>query len=130
MSSTATDSIESAAPTRVEHTATPWQLADDPTKIVGAGSYRGKPAPYMITIAETVGYKSPREANAALIVEAVNSHASLVAEVGRLRGALEGLFEHCVMMRKHWGDSNNSRAAANAIEQARAALANTSQSGG
>ena len=48
-------------------------------------------------------------------------------ENAKLRAALAGLFEHCSMIHKHWGAGNNSIQADNAVNVARAALA---QSGG
>ena len=46
-----------------------------------------------------------------------HEHASQLAE------ALAGLFEHCAMAHKHWGDGSNAREADAAQERARAALA-------
>ena len=40
-----------------------------------------------------------------------------------LLDALNGLFEHCAMVHKHWGDGNNQKEANAAIEAARAAIA-------
>ena len=37
--------------------------------------------------------------------------------------ALEGLFEHCAMIHKHWGEGSNQREADQAQERARAAIA-------
>jgi len=47
----------------------------------------------------------------------------LDAEVKRLRAALEGLFEHCVMIHKRWGENSNQKQATEAIAKAKAALA-------
>ena len=49
-----------------------------------------------------------------------NSHAELVT-------ALNGLFKHCAMVHKHWGEGDNTREADNAQEQARAALAKATE---
>jgi hypothetical protein len=40
-----------------------------------------------------------------------------------LLAALEGLFEHCAMIHKHWGDGDNQKEANAAIAAARAAIA-------
>jgi hypothetical protein len=44
-------------------------------------------------------------------------------EVDELIAALRGLFEHCAMVHKHWGDGDNTRQADAAVASARAALA-------
>jgi len=41
---------------------------------------------------------------------------------GELVTALKALFEHCAMVHKCWGDSDNTKEADAAIESARAAL--------
>jgi hypothetical protein len=41
----------------------------------------------------------------------------------QLLEALEGLFEHCEMVHKHWGEGCNQREADTAIAKARAAIA-------
>ena len=58
------------------------------------------------------------EADVAHIVKCVNAHDRLV-------GALKGLFEHCAMIHKHWGENCNQKEADAAIEAARAALNDT-----
>lgn len=40
-----------------------------------------------------------------------------------LLAALEGLFEHCAMIHKHWGEGDNTKEANKAIEAAKAAIA-------
>ncbi len=57
-----------------------------------------------------------RKANAALIVASVN-HADKLAE------RMKGLFEHCAMVHKHWGDGCNQAEADAAIKAAQAELA-------
>lgn len=37
-----------------------------------------------------------------------------------LLSALQGLFEHCAMIHKHWGEGSNAQAAQQAIEHAKA----------
>lgn len=56
------------------------------------------------------------ETDAKMIVRAVNCHEDLVA-------ALEGLFEHCAMIHKHWGEGCNQKEANEAKERALAAIA-------
>lgn len=46
-----------------------------------------------------------------------------LAKYESLVGALEGLFEHCAMVHKHWGEGSNATAADTAISEAREALA-------
>ena len=41
--------------------------------------------------------------------------------------ALAGLFQHCVMVHKYWGDGSNQREADQAIASARAAIAKATQ---
>lgn len=55
------------------------------------------------------------EEHAVLIVKAVNNHEAMVK-------ALQGLFEHCSMIHKHWGEGCNQKEADEAIKSARAAL--------
>lgn len=47
--------------------------------------------------------------------EPVNSHEKLIE-------GLRGLFEHCAMVHKHWGEGSNQKEADAAIAAARAAL--------
>ena len=42
---------------------------------------------------------------------------------GELLEALKGLFEHCAMVHKHWGDNSNQKEADAAINTANAAIA-------
>ncbi len=44
------------------------------------------------------------------------------AAAPELLEALRGLFEHCAMVHKHWGDNNNQREAEAAIAAASAAI--------
>lgn len=52
-----------------------------------------------------------------------DADARLIAAAPELLEALQALFENCAMIHKNWGDGDNSRAADNAIERARAAIA-------
>lgn len=76
------------------HTPTPWQLSpDDKTCIWGhrVNDATGITASYFFTLAETMGYKTEREANAAFIVRACNSHAQLVDALDDCQGVLDYL---------------------------------------
>jgi hypothetical protein len=44
----------------------------------------------------------------------------LVAENQAMREALQGLFEHCAMIHKHWGEGSNLKEANEAIAKAEA----------
>ena len=57
-----------------------------------------------------------KDNNAAYIVQACNNHGALV-------GALQSLFEHCAMVHKCWGDSDNTKEADAAIKRAESAIA-------
>jgi hypothetical protein len=71
------------------------------------------------------------KANAPLITAACNACMEInpdnpiaVAEaLPELVGALGGLFEHCAMVHKHWGDSSNAKEADLAIAKARDIIA-------
>ena len=41
---------------------------------------------------------------------------------GQLLRALKGLFEHCAMVHKHWGDNSNQKEASEAITYAEAVM--------
>lgn len=56
----------------------------------------------------------------ALAAESAAGDDELIAN---LVAALQGVFEHCAMIHKHWGDGDNSKAAGDAQKAARAALA-------
>ncbi len=57
------------------HTPTPWKIAEnDPSQIVCDAT---ETRPYGYVVADATGYKGNREANAAYIVRAVNSHAAM-----------------------------------------------------
>lgn len=48
---------------------------------------------------------------------------ALMMERALLRAALKGLFEHCSMIHKHWGDACNQKEADAAIQTARELIA-------
>lgn len=50
-------------------------------------------------------------------------NAALIERNAELVVALNGLFEHCAMPHKHWGEGSNAKQADAAIAYARAALA-------
>lgn len=88
------------------HTPTPWRIEQDTTLIWGDcdpddTSDRGMGYPIAecrVSPVSSLWAKGPDydegEANAAYIVECVNSHASLVEEVERLREACSALLAH------------------------------------
>jgi len=49
--------------------------------------------------------------------------ATLIAAAPDMLAALQGIFEHCSMIHKHWGEADNSKAADAAQNAARAAIA-------
>jgi len=49
--------------------------------------------------------------------------AHIIAAAPDLLAALEGLFEQCAMIHRHWGDGDNIKAADAAVDTARAAMA-------
>jgi len=55
------------------------------------------------------------------------ANARLIAAAPDLLAALEGLFEHCAMTHKHWGEGCNQREADAAQTAARAAIAKATQ---
>ena len=60
--------------------------------------------------------------------EALGLLTDCQARVLALESALQGLFEHCVMVHKHWGDGDNTKQADAAQQAARAALEQGAQS--
>lgn len=51
------------------------------------------------------------------------ANAQAISAVPDLIEALQGLFEHCAMVHKHWGENSNRAEADEAIAKAHAALA-------
>lgn len=100
---------ETATKQQIEHTPTPWHSVATETRFEIVDN-EGFP------ILRINGGMIPTKIDAGFIVRAVNSHEALVA-------ALDGLFEHCTMVHKHWGDGDNRREADAAIAAARDALA-------
>lgn len=94
------------------HTRSPWtygllERADNPGHLIEANEGHGQ-----MVIAFVHGINKGSTANARLIAKAPD-----------MREALAGLFEHCAMIHKHWGDGNNAKEAEAAIERGRALLA-------
>lgn len=54
----------------------------------------------------------------------MGAHAALADE---MLAALKGLFEHCAMIQRHWGDGSNSRESSAAIAAAEAVIAKAEQ---
>ncbi len=116
------------------HTATPWRILTHRSP-----SYKGLPESLSISgdgVTSLAGIYSDgvgdEQANAALIVAAVNSHASLTAERDQLRAALETLANNAEAILKRgyaleYGDSSSLEMAE---AEARAALALASTEGG
>ena len=91
-------------------TPRPWEASNPTTSITRIqDSFKRN------ILATLLGTMENREANAALIVKAVNNHDALVE-------ALEGLFRECTMVHKYWGEESNQLQAVIAIQAATAAL--------
>ena len=102
---------------QMKHTPGPWRImrAVDYTgdtesrynPILSIESADGKTVYYTDS-----GYFQPNEADARLIAAAPD-----------LLEALEGLYEQCAMMHKHWGEGSNQKQADAAIASGLAAIA-------
>jgi hypothetical protein len=68
-------------------TPTPWRLYKDSLERANHWGIRSANEMWVATI--QMHAETPQESNAALIVECVNAHASLIAERDALRAALE-----------------------------------------
>ena len=98
----------------MEHTPVPWE-AHGTNKGIEIGTQHIGGSHWVICdiAAPQASVAWP---NAEFIVRAVNCHEDLVT-------ALSGLFEHCAMVHKHWGENANQKEADAAIQAARDALA-------
>lgn len=100
-----------------QHTPGPWR-----TGVPG----RGRFSVYSVSahgrgicvMSNTVESPSDHELN--LIADA---NARLIAAAPGMLAALVGLFEHCAMVHKRWGDNGNQKESDSAIAAARAAIA-------
>ncbi len=74
----------------VEHTPTPWVLVPDPDIAGHRGSDSVRAGDWEISVYRNSAIGNSREgdANAALIVKAVNHHAELVEALRRLMGSI------------------------------------------
>jgi hypothetical protein len=88
------------------HTPGYWHA--NGTQIIGK---RGKRNQYIADVSRD---------NGAAIAKA---NAVLIAQAPAMLEALELLFEHCVMIHKHWGEGCNQKEADAAIKNAQAILA-------
>ncbi len=129
-----------------KHSPEPWSIHGDST----AQDFYIHGANRICDLTKPQGfYRSPveTEANAARIVACVNACEGIVDpaqtldeyahklqwRTGRVKdlealnaelvAALNGLFEHCAMPHKHWGEGSNAKQADAAIAYARATLA-------
>jgi hypothetical protein len=99
----------------VEHTGGPWAL-----EWSGAGYNRQAEV-----IADIPGKKLDKWSIGRIhnMGEETEPNARLIAAAPELLAALAGLFEHCAMIHKHWGDGDNQQQADAAIDAALAAIA-------
>lgn len=68
----------------------------------------------------------PKQADGSMPVVIANvrdrEYAKVLAAAPELAEALSEIFQHCVLVHKHWGDGSNQREADAAIAKGRAAL--------
>jgi hypothetical protein len=62
--------------------------------------------------------------------DGTDSLATLFCAAPDMQKALEGLFEHCAMVHRFWGDNSNNREADAAIKAAQVALDKSKESAG
>lgn len=104
--------------TEVKYVPGPWRVSGcRRSTSQGTDDYfveHGDTETYSPTIAEikSDGGRLPVEAN-----------ARLISAAPELYEAMQGLFKHCAMIHKHWGDECNARQADAAIARAQAVLA-------
>lgn len=82
--------------------------------------------PWKVQGASIIGYPESDIAVARVLSnvgQPSQANAQLIAAAPALVEALQGLFEHCAMVHKHWGDGDNTKEANAAIDAGRAALA-------
>jgi hypothetical protein len=109
---------------KTSHTPGPWTVGNPEGKtfyIMVGGHTEIANLPHCRAMSESsyaIEDNSEREAN-----------ARLIAAAPYLLVALEGLFEQCSMVHKHWGDGSNAKEADAAIAAARAAIAKATGQG-
>ena len=57
------------------------------------------------------------------VLPEITQNGHLIAAAPDMLEALKGLFEHCAMVHKHWGDGDNTKQADAAIKAGEAAIA-------
>jgi hypothetical protein len=108
-----------------KHTPGPWKIgnehnyqADRYAKNSEWAHIRDKNGG-LIAKVESVNPKGKRK-SCDFDIEAAN--ARLICACPDMLEALKGLFEHCAMVHKHWGDGDNTKEANTAIKKAEAAI--------
>ena len=91
--------------------------------VYGEGAEAARQAPYIAEAATAyprllADNERLRKAND----EFSKEHSRLATERAELEAALQGLFEHCAMIHKHWGEGDNTKQASAAQDTARALL--------
>lgn len=117
---------------RVKHTPGPWLLCVDPGRnrpVVRTKEFTDTTTgiPTSVDIAHLgslfeAGFINPVTTEAYRAKE-MEANARLIAAAPDLLAALEGLFEQCAMVHKHWGDNSNQKQADEAVENALNAIA-------
>lgn len=112
-------------PAPCEHTPGPWKIGsivpNSELKPADRRNYAGDMA-YIWTDRPYPGGVCVAKVKEELMGE-LKPNAHLIAAAPDLLEALTGLFEHCAMIHKQWGDGDNTREADAAIKTARAAIA-------
>jgi len=102
---------------KIKHTPGPWAWIE-----AGADDYSGGIYHKELVQKEFIG-----EGEDSILYHGADwpmsdADAKLIAAAPDLLEALRGLFENCCMIHKHWGENDNSKAAAMAIESAEEAI--------
>ena len=96
--------------TQSKHTPGPWTAANQDTETNEIPIKCGKSI--LARVAPRPHWDATQEAN-----------ARLIAAAPELLAALKGLFEHCAMIHRVWGDGSNQKEADAAIAAGKAAIA-------